>query len=180
MDVPGRTLLHEGDLLELDPVENTVLKTVRGYLFSDGVMIASRNSNKYLLDFVYFSYYALELQSCGDALQIRRDVRTGKLGRSQRTRSRKHKTRLQTARLSRHESFPMQLEFQQSNSLAFHRTRRINACFQKEWLERFDQAKKAKLAQEQQKRESVIEKSPTRSLSLESASLNGAFHLCIQ
>lgn len=42
----------------------------------------------------------------------------------------------------------------------------------KEWLEKFDHAKKAKLSQEQHKRESVTEKSPTRSLSLESTSIH--------
>lgn len=55
--MPGRILLHEGDLLELDPVENTVLKTVHGYLFSDGMMIASRNTNRYSLSF--YSAYIL-------------------------------------------------------------------------------------------------------------------------
>ncbi|CAG2069522.1 unnamed protein product, partial [Timema podura] len=35
LDAPSRTLLHEGDLLELDAVENTALHRVHGYLFSD-------------------------------------------------------------------------------------------------------------------------------------------------
>lgn len=42
-----RTLLYEGDLLEIDPTENTALKTVHVYLFTDGFMIANRNSNRY-------------------------------------------------------------------------------------------------------------------------------------
>lgn len=49
----------------------------------------------------------------------------------------------------------------------------ISGCmFQKEWLDKFDQAKKTRLSQEQQKRESVIDKSPSRSASIESPSLN--------
>lgn len=45
MDVPGRHYLHEGDLLEIDPTENTVIKTVHVYLFTDCFMITNRNTN---------------------------------------------------------------------------------------------------------------------------------------
>lgn len=51
LEVPGRTFLYEGDLLEIDPTENTSLKTVHVYLFTDGFMITNRNSNRY--KFVY-------------------------------------------------------------------------------------------------------------------------------
>lgn len=45
--ITGRTLYHEGNLLELELVENTVIKTVRGFLFSDSFMIASIINNTY-------------------------------------------------------------------------------------------------------------------------------------
>ncbi|KAK9295218.1 hypothetical protein QLX08_010370 [Tetragonisca angustula] len=41
----GRTCLHEGSLLELDPVEGTPLKRVHAYLFNDILMIASWLAN---------------------------------------------------------------------------------------------------------------------------------------
>lgn len=42
----------------------------------------------------------------------------------------------------------------------------------KEWLDKFDQAKKTRLAHDQMKRESICEKSPSRSASIDSPSLN--------
>lgn len=47
LEVPGRTFLYEGDLLEIDPIENTAIKTVHVYLFTDGFMITNRNPNRY-------------------------------------------------------------------------------------------------------------------------------------
>jgi len=35
-----RTLLHEGDLIECDPVENTPLHKVHAYLFNDTLLLA--------------------------------------------------------------------------------------------------------------------------------------------
>lgn len=46
LDVPGRSVLHEGDLLELDPTESNALKRVHGYLFTDGLMLAEWNPNR--------------------------------------------------------------------------------------------------------------------------------------
>lgn len=45
LDMPNRTLNHEGFLSELDPIENTPIKSVCCFLFSDGVLVASSNSN---------------------------------------------------------------------------------------------------------------------------------------
>lgn len=44
-NVPNRKILHEGFLSELDPLENTPLRSVFAFLFSDGLMIAISNSN---------------------------------------------------------------------------------------------------------------------------------------
>lgn len=41
LDTPGRELLHEGDLVELDPLENTALHRTRALLFSDMFLIAT-------------------------------------------------------------------------------------------------------------------------------------------
>lgn len=38
--------MHEGDLLELDPIDNNPLKRIHGYLFTDGLMLAAWNSNR--------------------------------------------------------------------------------------------------------------------------------------
>lgn len=38
--------MHEGDLLELDPVENNPVKRIHGYLFGDGLMLAAWNANR--------------------------------------------------------------------------------------------------------------------------------------
>ncbi|XP_015437491.1 PREDICTED: exocyst complex component 8 [Dufourea novaeangliae] len=47
-ETPGRMCLHEGSLLELDPLEGTPLKRIHAYLFNDILMIASwlANGNK--------------------------------------------------------------------------------------------------------------------------------------
>ncbi|XP_017784758.1 PREDICTED: exocyst complex component 8 [Nicrophorus vespilloides] len=42
----------------------------------------------------------------------------------------------------------------------------------KDWLDKFEQAKKLRLAHDQQKRETICEKSPSRSISIESSTLN--------
>lgn len=41
VETAGRVCLHEGSLLELDPLEGTPLKRVHAYLFNDVLMIAS-------------------------------------------------------------------------------------------------------------------------------------------
>ncbi|KAL0277788.1 UNVERIFIED_CONTAM: hypothetical protein PYX00_004953 [Menopon gallinae] len=46
LEVKERTLLHEGDILELDPVENTPLQRTHAYLFSDALMLTSWITNR--------------------------------------------------------------------------------------------------------------------------------------
>ncbi|XP_072934406.1 exocyst complex component 8 [Epargyreus clarus] len=46
LDVSERTLLHEGDLLEIDAEENTALQRMHVYLFSDCLMLTSWISNR--------------------------------------------------------------------------------------------------------------------------------------
>lgn len=46
LDTPERTLLHEGDLLEIDGEENTALQRMHVYLFSDCLMLTSWISNR--------------------------------------------------------------------------------------------------------------------------------------
>lgn len=58
LEVPGRLYLYEGDLLEIDPTENTAIKTVHVYLFADCFMITNRNPNsrglmKYIFEVIY-------------------------------------------------------------------------------------------------------------------------------
>lgn len=51
-------------------------------------------------------------------------------------------------------------------------SRIVVMILQKEWLDKFDQAKKARLTQEQQKRgDSIVEKSPSRAVSIDSPSI---------
>nr|CAD7587786.1 unnamed protein product [Timema genevievae] len=112
LDAPSRTLLHEGDLLELDAVENTALHRVHGYLFSDGFMITSwipnrRGPVRYKFDMMY------ELGSL--AVVNVRDMGTVK-------------TAFKLL------AFPDTRVFQCSNNQS-----------KKEWLDKFDQAKKAQL-----------------------------------
>lgn len=42
-----RTLIHEGDMVELDPADNCAIGRVRGFLLNDSFMIASWLPNKY-------------------------------------------------------------------------------------------------------------------------------------
>lgn len=46
LDVLDRTLLHEGDLLEIDAEENTALQRMHVYLFNDCLMLTSWISNR--------------------------------------------------------------------------------------------------------------------------------------
>nr|XP_023022434.1 exocyst complex component 8 [Leptinotarsa decemlineata] len=139
LEVPGRIFLYEGDLLEIDPTENTALKSVHVYLFTDGFMITNRNSNsRGLMKYIYEIIYDLS------SLAV---VNVRDLGNI------KHAFKLLI--------FPDTRVFQCSSN-----------SNKKEWLDKFDIAKKTRLAQEQQKRESVVEKSPSRSASMESPSFN--------
>ncbi|PNF29098.1 hypothetical protein B7P43_G12612 [Cryptotermes secundus] len=142
LETSGRTILHEGDLLELDPIENSALQRVHAYLFSDGFMIASwipnrRGPVRYKFEAMY------ELGSL--AVVNVRDMSSVK-------------TAFKLL------AFPDTRVFQCTNNQS-----------KKEWLDKFEQAKKARFVQEQQKRESAsqIERSPSRpshSDSLESPS----------
>lgn len=44
-EIAGRVCLHEGSLLELDPVDGMPLKRIHAYLFNDVLMIASWLAN---------------------------------------------------------------------------------------------------------------------------------------
>ncbi|XP_068084288.1 exocyst complex component 8 [Anabrus simplex] len=140
LEVPGRSLLLEGTLTELDPVENKPMHQVQAYLLNDGLMLAtwipnSRGPVRYKFETTY------ELGSLAVV-----NVRYSGFGDT---------------------VFKL---------LAFPDTRVFRCSsdkMKKEWLEKCDQAKKARLAQEQQKREtgSVSDRSPlrpTRSESIDS------------
>ena len=45
-DVPGRYLLHNDNLVEMDPLENSALHRVHGYLMNDGFMVATWLPNR--------------------------------------------------------------------------------------------------------------------------------------
>lgn len=47
--MPHRTLVHHDDLVELDPVDNTRIQNVHGYLLSDSFMLAPWLPDRYLL-----------------------------------------------------------------------------------------------------------------------------------
>ncbi|KDR14056.1 exocyst complex component 8 isoform X2 [Zootermopsis nevadensis] len=142
LETPGRTIIHEGDLLELDPIENGALQRVHAYLFSDGYMIASwipnrRGPVRYKFEAMY------ELGSL--AVVNVRDMSSVKMA-------------------FKLLAFPDTRVFQCTSNQS-----------KKEWLDKFEQAKKARLAQDQLKREStnITERSPLRpshSESLESPS----------
>ncbi|XP_030749677.1 exocyst complex component 8 [Sitophilus oryzae] len=136
LEVPGRTLLFEGDLLEIDPTESTALKFVHVYLFNDGLMITIRNSNsRGIMRYAFESMYEL------GSLAV---VNVRDLGNI------KHAFKLLI--------FPDTRVFQCSSNTS-----------KKEWLDKIDQAKKTKLAAEQQKRESTLSEklSPSRSTSVD-------------
>ncbi|KAK2581389.1 hypothetical protein KPH14_005073 [Odynerus spinipes] len=143
-EIPGRVCLHEGSLLELDPVEGTPLKRIHAYLFNDVLMIASwlangsrRGPPRYKMQAVY------NLQSL--AVVNIRDLGTVKL------------------------AFKL---------LAFPDTRVFQcatATSKKEWLDKCEQAKRAKLAQEnadngtdKNKNSKDNQTIPSRSMSLDS------------
>ncbi|KAK6617456.1 hypothetical protein RUM43_014465 [Polyplax serrata] len=46
LEVKDRVLLHEGDILELDPMENTIIHKTHAYLFSDALMLTSWITNR--------------------------------------------------------------------------------------------------------------------------------------
>eukprot|EP00096_Caligus_rogercresseyi_P015340 TRINITY_DN7788_c0_g1_i1.p1 TRINITY_DN7788_c0_g1~~TRINITY_DN7788_c0_g1_i1.p1 ORF type:complete len:751 (-),score=187.76 TRINITY_DN7788_c0_g1_i1:627-2591(-) len=44
-DVPTRYLIYDGDLVEMEPIDNTALHRVHGYLMNDGFMVATWLAN---------------------------------------------------------------------------------------------------------------------------------------
>ncbi|CAK9816016.1 Exocyst complex component 8 [Anthophora plagiata] len=147
-ETPGRVCLHEGSLLELDPLEGTPLKRVHAHLFNDILMIASwlangsrRGPPRYKMQAVY------NLESL--AIVNVRDLGTVKL------------------------AFKL---------LAFSDTRVFQcatATSKKEWLDKCEQAKRMKLAEDNPTdapdnvKRSKEEKTavPSRSMSLDSNTL---------
>lgn len=53
LNMPNVVFLHEGFFSELDILENTPLRTVCGFLFSDGLMLATSNLDMYVLFFLF-------------------------------------------------------------------------------------------------------------------------------
>uniref|UniRef100_A0A1B6DF58 Exocyst complex component 8 n=1 Tax=Clastoptera arizonana TaxID=38151 RepID=A0A1B6DF58_9HEMI len=122
LDVKDRKLNYEGDLIELDPVENTALHRVHAYLLTDILLIATWISNRRGP-----ARYKLQAQYDLDSLAV---VNVRDLG------SVRHAFKLL--------AFPDSRVFQCSNTIA-----------KSEWLEHFEQAKKARTTQEQTKREAI-------------------------
>ena len=164
IETPGRVCLYEGSLLELDPLEGTPLKRIHAYLFNDCLTIASwlatggrRGPPRFKLQAVY------DLQSI--AIVNVRDLGTVKLA-------------------FKLLAFPDTRVFQCSTVISKVSTWKWITFFvnciliiilQKEWLEKCDQAKKARLAQEHKSESPERTKeepaAPSRSVSLESNAL---------
>lgn len=47
IESPARCVLHEGDLLELDPTEGTAMQRMHAFLFNDGLLLAPWIPNRY-------------------------------------------------------------------------------------------------------------------------------------
>uniref|UniRef100_A0A0A9YHQ1 Exocyst complex component 8 n=1 Tax=Lygus hesperus TaxID=30085 RepID=A0A0A9YHQ1_LYGHE len=141
-EVEGRDLLHEGDLVELDVLENTAIHRCHAYLFTDMVMIATWISDRRgPAKFKYEKTYEL------GSLAV---VNVRDLG------SVKHAFKLLV--------FPDSRLFQCAN----HQAR-------EDWLMKFEEAKKAKVAdvvkKKVQKQISEVEKQPpARTDSIDSGS----------
>lgn len=136
----SRCLLHEGDLLELDPTEFTAMQRMHAFLFNDGLLLAPWIPNR-RGPARYKFQTLIEIRNFA-AVNVR-DMESVKT------------------------SFKL---------LAFPNTRLFQCTSnqsKKEWLEKFESAKKAALAQEQPKRQesvAISETSPIRSSSIDSSS----------
>ncbi|XP_044743188.1 exocyst complex component 8 [Chrysoperla carnea] len=137
LEPSSRSLTHEGDLLELDPVENTALQRCHAYLFNDCFMLTTwipnrRGPMRYKFEKMY------ELGSL--AVVNVRDLGSVKFA-------------------FKLLAFPDTKVFQCSSNSS-----------KKEWLDKFDQVKKARRTQEQIKREGTTgtERSPSRTASIDS------------
>nr|CAG4640667.1 EOG090X021B [Eulimnadia texana] len=61
VEVPTRLLIHEGDMVELDPSDNSAIQRVRGYLLNDSLMIATWLRNRRgPMRYQYQALYELE------------------------------------------------------------------------------------------------------------------------
>ncbi|XP_077289113.1 exocyst complex component Exo84 [Arctopsyche grandis] len=140
LDVPDRTLIHEGDVHELDPVENTPLQRMHAYLFSDCLMLTSWIPNRRgPVRYRFHSVYSVSSMAVVNVKDLGNVKQAFKL-------------------------------------LAFLDTRVFqcgNLSSKKDWLEKFEFAKKTYLAKQEQKevqkRESSHEKTLSRPESAESS-----------
>ncbi|XP_075222918.1 exocyst complex component Exo84 [Lycorma delicatula] len=141
LDVPNRGLLYEGDLLELDQLENTPLHRVHAYLLTDILLVATWISNRRGP-----ARYKFQTQYELGSLAV---VNVRDLGNV------RHAFKLL--------AFPDSRVFQCTSNQS-----------KREWLDHFETAKKARLAQDQQKRETVTsaneQRSPVRAESIDSCS----------
>ena len=145
IDSPSRSLIHEGDLLELEPTEGTAMQRMHAFLFNDGLLLAPWIPNrrgparyKFQTLIELGSFAAVNVRDMGSV-----------------------KTAFKLL------AFPDTRLFQCTSNQS-----------KKEWLEKFEAAKKAALAQEQPKRQESVatsETSPIRSSSIDSSSGNNPF-----
>lgn len=140
IESPARSVIHEGDLLELDPTEGTAMQRMHAFLFNDGLLLAPWIPNrrgparyKFQTLIELGSFAAVNVRDMGSV-----------------------KTAFKLL------AFPDTRLFQCTSNQS-----------KKEWLEKFEAAKKAALAQEQPKRQESVatsETSPVRSSSVDSSS----------
>ncbi|KAJ1524811.1 hypothetical protein ONE63_009682 [Megalurothrips usitatus] len=145
IESPARSLVHEGDLLELEPTEGTAMQRMHAFLFNDGLLLAPWIPNrrgparyKFQTLIELGSFAAVNVRDMGSV-----------------------KTAFKLL------AFPDTRLFQCTSNQS-----------KKEWLEKFESAKKAALAQEQPKRQESVatsETSPIRSGSIDSSSGTNPF-----
>lgn len=145
IESPARCVLHEGDLLELDPTEGTAMQRMHAFLFNDGLLLAPWIPNrrgparyKFQTLIELGSFAAVNVRDMGSV-----------------------KTAFKLL------AFPDTRLFQCTSNQS-----------KKEWLEKFEAAKKSALAQEQPKRQESVaasETSPIRSSSVDSSSGTNPF-----
>ncbi|CAG5044133.1 unnamed protein product [Parnassius apollo] len=139
LDVPDRTLLHEGDLLEIDAEENTALQRMHVYLFNDSLMLSSWISNRRgPMRYKFQTSYPISTLAVVNV----RDLGTVK----------------QAFKVL---AFPDTRVFQ-CNSLAI----------KKDWLDKFDVAKKMHIEKETSKQKKKESQDKPRTESLDSPSLS--------
>ncbi|XP_028157671.1 exocyst complex component 8 [Ostrinia furnacalis] len=139
LDVPDRTLLHDGDLLEIDAEENTALQRMHVYLFNDCLMLTSWISNrrgpmryKFQISYPISTLAVVNVRDLGTVKQAFKVL-----------------------------AFPDTRVFQ-CNSIAV----------KKDWLDKFDVAKKMYIEKENSKQKKKEGQEKPRLESLESPSLS--------